>query len=122
MRASRNAVPCGSWSEKSTSRALRIQTRNSRRRACFSATTHDDEPPTARISSRLLAVKTAIAECGMARISQGSNMTSLGQPVSYGKWAGPPYPKFVDAVSQFGVFDKLGLLCLYRIRRDLLQD
>src|SRR3984957_19659436 len=54
-----------------------MQTRNSRRRACFSATTHEADPPTVKISSRLLAVKTAIAECAMARIPKGTEYVLL---------------------------------------------
>ena len=41
------------------------------RRACFSATTQDADPPHSRIWSRLLAVKTAMAEWGTARIPGG---------------------------------------------------
>src|SRR5260370_27891643 len=101
MRPTRNAVPCGSWSEKSTSRALRIQTRNSRRRACFSATTHDDEPPTARISSRLFAVKTAIAECGIGANLLRKQYDFLRLTCLLWQVGRSPYPLFVDTVSQF---------------------
>jgi hypothetical protein len=48
---------------------------NSRLRARFSATTHEADPPISRISSRLPAVKTA-----MARVRQDANTKAGGSP------------------------------------------